>query len=604
MPRNSKIEERKESSFSSAFQQIKSHPSMKDEKDVRSVGKDGVVDIITFCDSPEYLDLLSDNNKLNLWLPQRIIFKCFYMGTVGNENLSLTQEEWEWLYKMEPDEARDGITYEKNIKDVIRKMMRRGRDPAMPYFKELHLQLGRRSSKTLLASIITAYEAYKLLVINNGDPHSFYNLPQDDEIAIINVALSQKQAGRLFGQLQARIRNSPFFRGRIAKDLTDEIRLYTNHDLAKKAEGMNNLNIPGSILLLCGHSNPDSLAGYSTVLILFDEIAFYDETGKVTGKSFYGRLKPSLAKFFKYNAARIVQISSPNNKNGIFYETAQMAKGDDDNGNSILSFQLPTWDINPDIPYDHPELARDRLTNIDLFNTEYGAQWAEGGSLQNYFPPELIDRCVRGELAPHPHQMPGFNYYMHVDPAKKSNNYAAVLVAKRRYTNQRGQRRNQCYLAGVWAWRPLPGIGIQFSEMDKKIIQICSIFHPLAVTYDDYQSAQSIQLLRSHGINTRMMPYNRSTKAKFYQNLYDMMSYQPETELFLYDNGGDSSLLVGELKALRKKHNQRGVTIVPDKSGDIKTDDVSDCLAGACASACEALQMALPEPVCVWTGMR
>ncbi|GAG80471.1 unnamed protein product, partial [marine sediment metagenome] len=101
-------------------------------------------------------------------------------------------------------------------------------------FRELCLVLGRRGSKTILASVITAYEIYKLLVIGGGDPHKFYGLPYDDEIAIINVALSQEQSGRLFGQVQARIRNSPFFKGRISKETTKEIRFYTDKDLEKK----------------------------------------------------------------------------------------------------------------------------------------------------------------------------------------------------------------------------------------------------------------------------------------------------------------------------------------------------------------------------------
>jgi hypothetical protein len=275
---------------------------------------------------------------------------------------------------------------------------------------------------------------------------------------------------------------------------------------------------------------------------------------------------------------------------------------DNDIGNSILSFQLPTWCMNPDIPFESAELARDRLNNLDSFIVEHGAQWAEGGAFNTYFDPGLIDRVIRGDIGPHTRPMPGFNYYMHIDPAKKSANYAAVLVAKKRYTNNLGKRRNKCYLAGTWIWRPVPGQGLLFGEIDKQIIQICSIFHPLSVTYDDYHSIQSVQLLRSHGINTRQVSFNRNVKAKFYQNLRDLMGYQPEPELFLYDVGGESSLLIAELKALRQKQNQRGIAIVPDKRGEIKTDDLRDCLAGACSAACEGLQMALPEPVCVRMG--
>ena len=462
------------------------------------------------------------------------------------------------------------------------------------------------SHNTFLASIITAYEAYKLLVINNGNPHKYYNLPEDDEIAIINVALSQKQAGRLFGQVQARIRNSPFFSNRVAKETADTIRLYTDRDLQKRKDG-SNLSIPGSVLLLCGHSNPDSLAGYSAILILFDEIAFYDETGKVTGKYFVNRLKPSLSKFYKYKAGKVVMISSPNIKNGAFYDAFMEATSSDEKiSNSCLSFQMPTWDINLDVPYDEPELAKERNANPEMFTVEYGAQWAEGGAYGNYFEEGAIDRCIMAgsalNLERHRRPKPATNYYMHVDPAKKSNNYAAVLVAKNRYVNAQGQKRTRCSLAGCWVWRPTPGLGLLFDEIDLEVIKICSIFHPMSVTYDDYHSVHSVQRLRGHGINCRQISFNDRIKCKVYQNLRNMMLYQPEPELLLYDDSPETNLLVSELKGLKFKKTKRGYTILPDKHGDITTDDLSDCLAGACSAANEGLRMALPSPTVVRTG--
>lgn len=462
------------------------------------------------------------------------------------------------------------------------------------------------SHNTLMASIITAYEAYKLLVINNGDPHRYYNLPNDDEIAIINVALSQKQAGRLFGQVQARLRNSPFFKDRIAKDASDTIRLYTDRDLQKKKDGAS-LGIHGSIILLCGHSNPDSLAGYSAVLILFDEIAFYDETGKVTGRYFVNRLKPSLSKFYKYKAGKVVMISSPNSKNGAFYDAFQESKASDKAiSDSCLSFQLPTWDINLDVTYDQEEMVRERNSNPDMFAIEYGAQWAEGGSYGNYFDEGAVDRCVEYGIQihsePHNKPKPGMNYYLHVDPAKKTNNYAAVLVGKERYTTPQGVRRNRCHLAGIWVWHPTPGLGLLFEEVDQAIIKICSIFHPMSVTYDDYHSVHSVQKLRAHGIMCKQVPFNNRVKCKLYQNLRNLMLYQPVPELVLYDNGGDSSLLISELKELKFKKTQRGFTIVPDKNGEVGLDDLSDCLAGSCSAANEGLRASLPSPITVRTG--
>jgi hypothetical protein len=582
-----------------------SNPILKKEKDKREI-----VDVITFCNHADYLDL--PNNGLNLWMSQRVILKCFYKNTKGNENLKLTKSEWQWLYDNEEDEELEGVTYERNIKDVIKKVLslekfhnsrangvdlnegKKAVDRQSEYFSMLHLVLGRRGSKTLMASIVTVYEAYKLLVINDGDPHAYYNLPCDDEIAIINVALSQAQAGRLFNQIQSRLRNSPFFKGRIAKSTSSEIKLFTDSDLRKKQEGVD-IEVSGSVLLLCGHSNPDSLAGYSAILILFDEIAFYDESGKVTGTYFFNRLKPSLSKFYKYNAARIVMISSPNNRTGIFYDVFEEAKTDD----SMLSFQLPTWCANEDIDFDNKEMTRDRMSNPEMFAVEYGAQWASGGAYGNYFEAGLIERCIRADLGPHSKPQPKCNYYAHVDPANGGNNYSMVLVAKQRYTNSRGEKRWKVYLAGTWIWKPVPGIGLQFHEIDKQVMTICKIFNTICVTYDDFQSVHSLQYLRSCGINCRKLQYNRGVKQKIYRNLKMMMEYQPEPELFLYDDGATATYMISEMVNLKFKRISRGISLLPDKNADVKTDDVIDCLAGACCSANDGIVQSLPLPVTV-----
>ena len=455
------------------------------------------------------------------------------------------------------------------------------------------------SHNTVMASLITAYEAYKVLIVNDGNPHEYFNLPYDDTIAIINVALSQDQAGRLFEQIKNRIRNSPFFKGRIAKETTSEIRLYTDSDLQKKRDG-STVSVDGSVLLLCGHSNPDSLAGYNAILILFDEIAFYDEKGQVTGSYFYQRLKASIAKFYKYKAARIVMISSPNKRNGIFFDVYTRSKSDD----SILSFQLPTWCVNPDVTYDNEDLARDREINPEVFATEFGAQFSTGGSFGNYFEEGLINRCIRGDIGPHLRPKPHLNYYLHVDPSKGVNNYSAVLVAKERYLSPQGRWRNRLYLAGAWIWKPSPGIGIEFSKVDKEVLNICAVFRPVLITYDDFQSEHSMQLIKTAGFNVRLLSYNRGIKQKIYQNLKELMAWQPESELFLYDDGGNSSMLIGEMRNLKFKKIPRGISLVVDKQADVKTDDLVDALAGACCNANETMRMGLPMTTTVKTGWR
>jgi hypothetical protein len=548
-----------------------------------------IVDIITFCEDPVYLDLPSSN--LNLWLPQKIILKCFYMGTRGNENIKLSQEEWQWLYDNQNPEERDGVIYDRNIKSVIEKMLKKEKENFN--FTELHLVVGRRGTKTLLASIISAYEAYKVLTVGDGNPHKFYGIPYGEDIYIINVALSQDQAGVLFSMIRQRFMDAPFFKNRIANGTTTEIRLYTDSDLKRKKE-KSMLEIKGSVSILCGHSNPDTLRGKSAVLILFDELAFYDEAGKTPGSAFYNALEPSTKKFKKFGDGRLVEISSPNTMSGIFYDIFKNARSTD----NILSFHLPTWSINKDIPYE--SLAEERKRNPENFAIEYGAQWARSGTFGNYFDAGLVDRCIRGDIAPQSRPQHGLNYYLHVDPASNGNRYVAVLVAKEHYVNHLGKRRIRVRLANMWVWEPTPGIGLIFNQIDQEMLRVCYVFRPVTVTYDAWNSISSLQFLRANGFNTCQTSYNRTFKERIYQNLRDMMSYTPHPELWLYDD----PRLILEMKSLKMRPTQRGVSLVTDKHGETKTDDFVDCLAGAAAMAAETVRPSLPAPVTVQMGFR
>jgi hypothetical protein len=118
MPRvfNKVKEEEVVNSFAQAIREIKSHPSINVKVEENTVPD--IVDIMKFCEGKEYLNL--PDNHLTLWISQRVILKSFYMGSIGNETLTLNQEEWEWLYKNEKDEILNNYTYTRNIKDVIK----------------------------------------------------------------------------------------------------------------------------------------------------------------------------------------------------------------------------------------------------------------------------------------------------------------------------------------------------------------------------------------------------------------------------------------------------------------------------------------------------
>ncbi len=528
---------------------------------VQDSSDDGIVDILTFCNSPRYLDLPA--RGFNLFRGQSVILKVYYLGSLGNEKVELSDDDWSWLHEKQQD-------------NVIARLRTKldGVNPGEKHnfiFKELHLALGRRASKTIMTSIIVAYEAYKLIKL--GDPYRYYNIPEGEEIAIINVANSQNQANRLFAQIKERIRKAPFFSGRVDTANTSVIRLYTDVDLDRMSDPETNIAVEGSIVLVCGHSNPDTLRGYSAAAIMFDEFAFYDENPKISGRAFYNALKPSIAKFDKKGDGRLVEISSVNGMSGIFYDIWRDGQSDDSAFRDILSFRLATWDINEDLEYDGSFLTKTRTQDPAAFDVEYGSMWNTAGVNKKFFVKDLVDSAIYGSMAPQHIGMREYSYYVHVDPASSKDVYALVVVYRVPYVTPRGEKRFKVNLAYHQSWKP-GNMGLDFKDIDNQVFDICRRFKAVSVTYDVWNSVHSVEYLRRRGLRATRLQFSRSNKALFYSNLEDLMN---RNELCLYYD----ETIYGELINLRYKPSMRGVSISKDEKSDCPTDDLIDCLAGA-----------------------
>lgn len=555
---------------------------LKKDHDLIDAEDRSVVDIMTFCDSPKYLDLPGSN--FHLWMSQRVVLKCLYMGTAGNELLRLTKDEVQWLYDRKQQNVIDWLAE----KDAGTRRER---------ISELVLVLGRRSSKTMLSSVISAYEIYKLLKVGNGDPYEYYGIPYDKEIAVLNVATSRPQAGRLFADIKARIRNAPYFRNRIASTGADTIRIYTDVDLQKKENPTINVPVDGSVLIVCGHSNTDSLRGYMAICLLFDEIAFYDESEKVSGTYFYTTLKACMGDLSSKGAGLSVLISSPGPKTGVFYK---LWKDSMEGKIGTLAFKMATWDFNPTRKYDtDPELISARQFDPSRFEVEYGAEWPEGGMYGLYFPEHLVHSAVRTDICEELRADGRCQYFFHVDPALSGARYAVIGVKQQMYRNPFGERCVRVIVAFTKTWDPDPKKGLEYSVIDAEMLAICKRFRPSLITYDQYNSVHSLQMLRKAGYRCLQTAFNRGYKNKIYQNLKDLMD-KPEKPLWLYDD----PLLIREMLHVKFKPTPRGQSIGADKRGECPTDDLVDCLAGAAFLACGQHSQQLPESSIVYTGQR
>src|ERR1039457_2482377 len=107
-----------------------------------------IVDIITFCNDPKFLNFLGQDPPVFLWPLQTISLKLLYRGSKGNEKIELTNNEIKILEKIAAEEDLDYDRTQGGFLQVIDKYKRGA------LFDHLLLVMGRRSSKTMMVSII------------------------------------------------------------------------------------------------------------------------------------------------------------------------------------------------------------------------------------------------------------------------------------------------------------------------------------------------------------------------------------------------------------------------------------------------------------------
>ncbi|KKM87091.1 hypothetical protein LCGC14_1272480, partial [marine sediment metagenome] len=152
----------------------------------------GIPDIIAFCEGKEWLGLSHHpTNPIFLYPMQKIILKTLYRGSIGNKDISLTDEEIEMCRRFGLDSDDKGDLLGKYSKGEI--------------FRELVLVWGRRASKDFIVSIIALYEAMKLLECEGGDPYAMYELSSANTINILTVANAKGQANIAFSEIREKI---------------------------------------------------------------------------------------------------------------------------------------------------------------------------------------------------------------------------------------------------------------------------------------------------------------------------------------------------------------------------------------------------------------
>jgi hypothetical protein len=448
---------------------------------------------------------------------QKLIVKCFY-------GLDLDEDERKILHKLQKEGK---TTYDGQKK-----------------YRELVVNAGMKGGKTPLAGFINCWEEYELYKL--GDPAKHYGFLPGKEIYILNVAVNADQAQMtIFAEIKARILNSHYYKLHRPVDSTETQYKFSNN-----------------VVIRSGHSNSSSLVGKTAKVVDFDELArFIDKGGKYSADRVYYSLIRSVEPFKE--DGKIVDISSPMFQEDMICRLYDLSKDID----NMLGFCLPTWEMNPNLPFDSSFMQAELKKNPEAFWRDFGAR--PSSSTEAYYKvPEKIDDCILrsrkesplskdGRLKPWFKGKPEIRYVMHADPSVRNDAYGLAM----------GHRVNgKTMIDLATRFVPKPGHEIDLNEIKIFILEIMKRGFKIKVfSYDTWQAAHISQELERRGVTVKNR-YIHKTQHDFLKELiYGGEVVIPKDEV-----------LARELKQLELL---RGDKVDHPPSG---SKDMADAVAGVC----------------------
>jgi hypothetical protein len=559
---------------------------------------DDVVDIITFIEAPWGLDL-------RLYPVQRIILKAHYglelddnpkgfpldvpiPETHPDYDPDLVDEDGFYKYRIVvTDWRRQNPQYlteaeylaflysegRSNIEKVIPGKQRR----------DMVLSVGRRSGKTLITSCIVAYESYKLLL--KGNPQKYYGFSQSNVIQLISVATDKDQAGLLYQEAAGHFQKCDFFRPYAANSTQSFATFQTPYDIEKYGSYQENPKARYSVKVTFRSCVAKGLRGGNNVLVAMDEAAHFGDKGQGGADEVYQAVSPSAKTFLPKdpnnkarpigeNEGRIILISSPLGKQGLFYKQFRLGFTSGAGAN-ILSIQAPTWEVNPTI--DGPTFEGEYLKDPTAFFTEFGAEftdrtrgWIEDAS-------DLI-ACIDPDLRPKAMAPPRAPHFMGLDVAL-AGDYTAIAVGH----NEPDGRVVLDYIDRICAGEGdyIDQERLEFDDVADWVRDVSKRFYIHEGIFDQWAGIPMEQALAKRGLGQQMksVHHTRQLSSQMFQNFKNMML---DKKLALYDfpipDGEEHSAHIAELLELQAEVISKYIIKVEAPKMTGKHDDFADAL--------------------------
>jgi hypothetical protein len=558
---------------------------------------DDIVDVITYIEAPWGLDL-------RLYPVQRVILKCTY-GLALDENAEnfpldvpvptthpaydpeLVDEDGYYKNRIEvTDWRKENVRYMTeaqyleflynegrcNIKKVVPGEQRR----------DMVLSVGRRSGKTLLTSCVVAYETYKLLL--KANPQRYYGFSQSNVIQLISVATDKDQAALLYQEAAGHFQKCDYFKPYAANSTQSFATFQTPYDIDKYGSYHDNPKARYSVKVTFRSCVAKGLRGGNNILVALDEAAHFGEKGQGGADEVHQAVSPSAKTFLPKdpnnkarpigeNEGRVIMISSPLGKQGLFYKQFRMGF-EKRAGKNILSFQAPTWEVNPTI--DGPTFEAEYLKDPTAFFTEFGAEFTDRTRGWIEDKKDLL-ACIVPDLRPKLRSPPRAPHFLGLDVALVGD-YSALAVGHNEPDGTVVCDFYERIRAGEGDFADLERL--EFDDVADWVYDVSRRFYIHEGIFDQWAGIPMEQALVKRGLSQmKSIHHTRQLSSQMFQNFKNMMM---DRKIALYDfpipDGEEHSDLIREILELQAEVVSKYIVKVEAPNMDGKHDDLSDAL--------------------------
>ncbi len=452
--------------------------------------------------------------------------------------------------------------------------------------REMILSVGRRSGKTLITSCIVAYETYKLLLL--GNPQKHYGSSQSNVIQLISVATDQAQASLLYREASGHFQKCDYFRPYTANATQSYATFQTPFDIDTYGSYKDNPKARYSINVTFKSCVAKGLRGGANIMVALDEVAHFGEQGQASADEVYQAVEPSTRTFspkdpedttipISENEGRIVMISSPLGKQGLFYKQFMLGFGDNKAADNLLCIQAPTWEVNPTVPAE--TFVASYLKDPNVFYTEFGAVFTDRtrGWIQNA---EDLTNCIDNNLKPVKKGIFRTPYFMGIDIALVGD-WCAVAIGH----NDHEGKVVVDLMARIKAGHPpfQNEERLDFDAVADWISDFCSEFLIVEGIFDQWIGIPMEQALRKRGLSQLSSQHHtRQLSSQMFQNLKNLMF---DNKLRIYNDpppGEEYSEYITEVLELQANYVSKYIVEVEAPQSDGKHDDFADALVRMC----------------------